>query len=71
MHQTLKSDLSRVVELGFFDMMKLMFGREIKSGKHDPIHIRFQFAYEAFNLRAPAIPAQAKKPGTPTIRYKC
>lgn len=55
MRITLKEDLSTVVELGYLDVLKLLFGREIKVPGH-PVYLRQPRAYEAFNLKAPPEP---------------
>jgi hypothetical protein len=51
MKLSMKEDLASVAELGWLDMLKLMFGRELKVPGH-PVYIRQQRAFEAFNLDA-------------------
>ncbi len=54
MRLTLKRDLSSVAELNLWDVLKLLFGREVVVGKA-PNHttLRLQGAYEALNLDSP------------------
>jgi hypothetical protein len=52
MKLSLKPDLSTVAELSYWDVVMMLFGRELKVPGH-PVHIRQQRAYEAFNISSP------------------
>lgn len=46
-----------IVELGFWDLLRMLLGREIEALAHSEyVVVRSRAAYEAFNLSAPRAP---------------